>query len=147
MKTSFYNHNPDTMTINQAFLPKYAFDMISGATIAPSSTTVKQFIDYIVGKDFVMCYVEKKNPETGNWMIVPTDYEALKEKLGIDPFTLAEDGEPNQYLDRLYNEFRFVFGFKASTYKSGLGGPNGIIYKLRWLYPSTNGQRMLMEES
>lgn len=142
----FLNHNPVTMNITQAFSPKYAFDMISGATIAPSSTSIKQFIDHIDGKEFVMCYVEKRDSETGNWKIVPTDYQALKENLGADPFSLAEDNEPNPYLDRLYNEFRFVFGFKASTSKSGLGGPNGIIYKLRWLYPSMNGQRMLMVE-
>lgn len=134
------------MNINPPILPTYAFDMISGATVAPATATIKQFLDHVDGKEFAMCYVEQKDDETGNWMVVPTDYQALKENLGIDPFCLTEDNGPNAYTDRLYNEFKFVFGFKASMNKAGFGGTNGLTYNFRWLYPSRNGQGILVSD-
>ncbi|MBV9988777.1 MAG: hypothetical protein JO301_13955 [Chitinophagaceae bacterium] len=133
------------MDINQALLPRYSFDTISGLTLAPSSGTIKQFLDHVDGKEFTMCYVERKDT-AGNWMVVPIDYSLLKQNLGIDPFCLPDNETPNAYTDRLYNEFKFVFGFKATMSKEGLGGTNGLGYQLQWLYPSRNGRGMLVAE-
>lgn len=117
-------------------LPKYAFDMITGATHTPAATTMKEFLDHVDGKEFAMCYVEKKNTETGNWAVEPTDYQTLKQNLGIDPFLITENDTHNLYADRLHNEFRFVFGFKATMNKGAFGSKTGLSYNLRWLYPS-----------
>ncbi len=127
--------------MNQSMLPQYAFDMITGMTHAPAAATMKQFLDHVDGKEFAMCYVENEDAETGDRVIVPTDYLVLKQKLGIDPFTIADGDTSSPYAERLYNEFRVVFGFKASMNKGGLGGANGMTYSLRWLYPSKNIQR------
>ena len=124
-------------------LPKYMFDMVTSVTQAPAATTMKQFLDHIDGKEFAMCYVEKEDTETGDWVIVPIDYTMLKQKLGIDPFSIADNDTTSPYAERLYNEFRFVFGFKATMNKSGLGGMNGLTYSLRWLYPSKNVQGIM----
>lgn len=131
------------MNAHPSSLPKYMFDMVTGVTQAPAATTMKQFLDHIDGKEFAMCYIEKEDTETGDWVIVPTDYAALKQKLGIDPFSIADNDTTSPYAERLYNEFRFVFGFKATMNKSGLGGMNGLTYSLRWLYPSKNVQGII----
>jgi hypothetical protein len=126
------------MNAHPSTVSRYMFDMVTGVTQAPGATTMKQFLDHIDGKEFAMCYVEKEDPETGDWVIVPIDYSTLKQKLGIDPFSLADNDTTSPYAERLYNEFRFVFGFKATMNKSGLGSMSGLTYSLRWLYPSKN---------
>lgn len=93
-------------------LPKFGYDMVVSITQASINATMKQFLDTYKGKDFVVCYIEKKDPNTNKWSYVQYDFEKLKKEVGIDPFSLPDAIEENEYLRKLY-DLNFAFAFKT----------------------------------
>jgi hypothetical protein len=97
---------------------KYGYNLVCATTQDSINATMKAFIDTYQAVEFTACYVY--DPKTKNKILMPL--EQIVEAIGCDPFTIPDNADPDTpALQKLYNDCKFVFGFRAK-----MGLPKGI---------------------
>ena len=97
---------------------RYRYDMVCATTQDSVNATMKEFLSGIAAQEFSACYTF--NPATREKVLTPLS--EIVAKIGGDPFSIPDGAdETNPLVAKLYNDCKFVFGFKAKT-----GLPDGV---------------------
>lgn len=87
---------------------KYGYDMVTAVTQSSVNATMMQWISGYKGSLFTQAYVFNKETKQA----VLTDYDALKTKLGFDPFFLPVDTPDTDPKIKALMTEKFMFAFQ-----------------------------------
>jgi hypothetical protein len=97
---------------------KYGYDLVCATTQDSINATMKAFIGTYQAVEFTACYVY--DPKTKTKILMPL--EQIIAAIGCDPFSIPDKADPDTpALQKLYNDLKFVFGFRAK-----MGLPSGV---------------------
>ena len=89
--------------------PRYGYDYVVATTQRSINATMKQFLSSITEPEVTVCYVAD-----GLGRPSPVDYDELKKRATVDPFTIPDGTDPatNPDLQKLL-KVRFMMAFRA----------------------------------
>lgn len=93
----------------------YEYDLVVGTTQGAINATMKNYLSNLNADPFVACYVYDANVPEGASNYVLTDYNALVQTLGFDPFEIPADTDMSDPRFAALQAQKFCFGFKATN--------------------------------
>ncbi|HEX8411626.1 MAG TPA: hypothetical protein VF883_22435, partial [Thermoanaerobaculia bacterium] len=98
---------------------RYGYDLVCATTQDSINATMKEYLAGFQGTEFTACYTF--DPVSGNKVLTPLSQ--IVAAIGGDPFSIPNNaGSSNPMLQKLYNDCKFEFGFRAK-----MGLPSGIL--------------------
>lgn len=98
---------------------RYGYDLVCATTQDSINATMKEYLAGFQGTEFTACYTF--DPVSQKKVLTPLSQ--IVAAIGGDPFSIPNDaGSSNPMLQKLYNDCKFVFGFRAK-----MGLPSGIL--------------------
>jgi hypothetical protein len=96
-------------TLSNLSDPRFGYDYVIATTQGSINVTLKQFLSGIAEPEVTVCYVAD-----GLGRPTPVDYDELKKRATVDPFSIPDGSDPttDQNLKKLLKA-RFMMGFRA----------------------------------
>lgn len=104
------------MSAIQSDLTKFGYDLVVATTQDAVNATMMEYLSKISLPATVSAYVYDKVTQSPVW----TDYQALVDKVGFDPFSIPDGAGDDERVQTLYNN-KFMFAFRAKV-----GLPRGL---------------------
>jgi hypothetical protein len=96
-------------TLSNLSDPRFGYDYVIATTQGSINVTLKRFLSGIAEPEVTVCYVAD-----GLGRPTPVDYDELKKRATVDPFSIPDGSDPttDQNLKKLLKA-RFMMGFRA----------------------------------